>query len=330
MPTDFMRVAGYPSLNFASGSTATWGGTRLRVALALDTTGSMDDNGKIAAMQSAAKQLIDTLAAQASTVDDVYVSVVPFAEMVNVGTVTRTPHGSIGPIGMPPTAAARNQLLRELQPLSEQSGSIGLPTATTPGTAASPTATSLMTPPVLRPRRRRRTIPTTRTVLQDLDCTGAPILAMTPINTAANVTTVKNKIDSLTAERRHQPGDRHGLGMDRRCCPVCPMAAPAKDPNYQYTDAIVLLSDGLNTIDRWYGDGSSPSSQVDARQKLLCDNIKTPVSGKSVVDLYDPGEHQRRPGVGGSAILRQPRKFLFDDDRLRHCRCLQRDRHLAV
>jgi hypothetical protein len=49
-----------------------------------------------------------------------------------------------------------------------------------------------------------------------------------------------------------------------------PMNAPVKDTNYTYKDAIVLLSDGLNTQNRWY----SNASQIDARQKLLCDNAK--------------------------------------------------------
>jgi len=49
-----------------------------------------------------------------------------------------------------------------------------------------------------------------------------------------------------------------------------PFNAPAKDPNYTYKDAIILLSDGLNTQNRWYNN----ASQIDARQKILCDNAK--------------------------------------------------------
>jgi hypothetical protein len=49
-----------------------------------------------------------------------------------------------------------------------------------------------------------------------------------------------------------------------------PLNAPAKDPNYTYKDAIILLSDGLNTQNRWY----SNAAQIDARQKILCDNAK--------------------------------------------------------
>ena len=46
------------------------------------------------------------------------------------------------------------------------------------------------------------------------------------------------------------------------------------DPNFQYQQIIILLTDGLNTQDRWYGNGSTPSPQVDARQQILCNNIK--------------------------------------------------------
>jgi Flp pilus assembly protein TadG len=56
-----------------------------------------------------------------------------------------------------------------------------------------------------------------------------------------------------------------------------PMNAPALDSNYTYKQAIILLSDGLNTEDRWpsYGNGSTQyNGLIDARQKILCDNIK--------------------------------------------------------
>jgi hypothetical protein len=49
-----------------------------------------------------------------------------------------------------------------------------------------------------------------------------------------------------------------------------PFNAPSKDPNYTYRDAIILLSDGLNTQNRY----SSTASQIDARQALLCNNAK--------------------------------------------------------
>ena len=49
-----------------------------------------------------------------------------------------------------------------------------------------------------------------------------------------------------------------------------PFTAPALDPNYTYYQIIILLTDGLNTQDRWY----SVQSDIDARQTLTCNNIK--------------------------------------------------------
>ncbi len=38
---------------------------------------------------------------------------------------------------------------------------------------------------------------------------------------------------------------------------------------------MILLSDGLNTQDRWYGDGSNQSTQVDGRMSTACTNLKS-------------------------------------------------------
>src|SRR5947209_303125 len=84
--TDFMKVAGFPNINFNSSSTAAWGTVRMRVAMVLDNTGSMADDGKMPAMQNAAKSLIDQLSALSKTDGDMYISVVPFARDVNVGS----------------------------------------------------------------------------------------------------------------------------------------------------------------------------------------------------------------------------------------------------
>ncbi len=58
-----------------------------------------------------------------------------------------------------------------------------------------------------------------------------------------------------------------------------PLTAPAKSSSYTYSDVIILLSDGLNTLDRWYGNGSSTNTSVDDRMydssgKGTCANIK--------------------------------------------------------
>ena len=63
--TDFLKVAGFPTLNFNTTSTAAWGNVRMRVAMALDNTGSMGQDGKIGALRTAASSLVDQLSALA-------------------------------------------------------------------------------------------------------------------------------------------------------------------------------------------------------------------------------------------------------------------------
>jgi hypothetical protein len=60
-----------------------------------------------------------------------------------------------------------------------------------------------------------------------------------------------------------------------------PMTMPAKDANYTYKEVIILLSDGLNTQNRWNGNGSDHSTSVDNRMHYAsgsgigtCKNIK--------------------------------------------------------
>ncbi len=48
-----------------------------------------------------------------------------------------------------------------------------------------------------------------------------------------------------------------------------PFTAPPMDPNYTYSQVIILLTDGLNTQNRW----TSTQSSIDARQQLTCNNI---------------------------------------------------------
>ena len=83
--TQFMKVAGFPQLNFNSTSTTKWGDARMRVAMALDVTGSMDDDNKMSNMQTAAKSMIDTLSKLNKITGDVYISIIPFSKDVNIG-----------------------------------------------------------------------------------------------------------------------------------------------------------------------------------------------------------------------------------------------------
>ncbi|MGZ5926318.1 MAG: hypothetical protein ACXWLJ_06540, partial [Rhizomicrobium sp.] len=79
------------------------------------------------------------------------------------------------------------------------------------------------------------------------------------------------KIDSMVANggTNQTIGLAHGMQVQMTGDPYNAPALPANTTRY-----IILLSDGLNTMDRWYGDGSNQSTQVDARMALACTNAK--------------------------------------------------------
>src|SRR5262249_24383556 len=85
LDAQFVRVLGYDTFHVGDSSSAKWGLTRLRVALVLDNTGSMADAGKMTAVKTATKNLIDQLHGAVTTSGDIYVSIIPFSKDVNLG-----------------------------------------------------------------------------------------------------------------------------------------------------------------------------------------------------------------------------------------------------
>jgi Flp pilus assembly protein TadG len=86
MNTDFLGVLGMKELKIAATSTVVWGSTKLRVALALDNTGSMSYYNKLPALKTASRQLLTQLQGAAKTPGDVRVAIIPFSTDVNIGT----------------------------------------------------------------------------------------------------------------------------------------------------------------------------------------------------------------------------------------------------
>ena len=76
-----------------------------------------------------------------------------------------------------------------------------------------------------------------------------------------------------------------------------PFTVPAMDPDFKYQQVIILLTDGLNTQDRWY----NTATDIDARQQIACDNVK---SGQNR-SLHHSGQHWRRSDIDPAAELRQ-------------------------
>jgi Flp pilus assembly protein TadG len=86
MPTTFMRILGINQVNVSAQTVITRQTSGLEVALVLDNTYSMTTSNKIGALKSAVHQLLDILYGSNDTVNNLWVSVVPFIAAVNVGT----------------------------------------------------------------------------------------------------------------------------------------------------------------------------------------------------------------------------------------------------
>lgn len=84
VPTTFMKVLGFSTVDISASSTVKWGNSRLRVALVLDNTGSMATSNKMTALKNATNNLLTQLKTAAVNNGDVYVSIIPFAKDVAV------------------------------------------------------------------------------------------------------------------------------------------------------------------------------------------------------------------------------------------------------
>jgi len=253
--TSFMKVAGFPNVNFNTSSTTAWGNVRMRVALVLDVTGSMNDDGKMTAMKPAAKALIDQIGALAKNPGDVYISVVPFAKDVNVGASNynqswinwtdwdnnnQTCNGG-GRNCTPKNHDTWNGCVTDRDQNYDTKN-------TTPTGSAS-----------------------TQFYAEQYDSCPAELMPL-----SYDFGALKTKVDSLVPNG----GTNQPIGIAwgwQSLAQGAPLNAPAEDPNYTYKKVLIVMSDGLNTQDRWpaYGNGQTQfGGQIDARQRIQCDNIK--------------------------------------------------------
>ncbi|MGY0573432.1 pilus assembly protein TadG-related protein [Bradyrhizobium sp. RDM12] len=356
--SDFMQIAGFPTLGFNTTSTSTWGNAKMRVALVLDNTGSMSQNGKITALRNAVAGsggLIDQLSALSKNNGDVYISVVPFAKDVNVGSsnyaqswidwtsweaeapdlVSSKPSNwaTIGPGSNCPWTMSRNGFTCVNGPGSRSAVSTipnsgsnkGLICPGTDGSnsykyhylingcydsvASGSTYTHTWRPNSrstwsgcitdrTQPYDEQSTAPSAGNVATLFPaeqyyengtsyCSSSASPNLKPIIPLSyNWSALKNAVNAM------QPtgGTNQAIGLAwgwQSLLQGDPLNAPAESTTSgtTYNRVIILLSDGLNTEDRWpaYGDGSNQTTtygnstfpgSIDARQQTQCDNIR--------------------------------------------------------
>ncbi len=317
VPTAFLGIIGYNNITVNGSSTTSWGSSRLRVALVLDNTGSMADDGKIAALKSSTKALLTQLQNAAGTNGDVYVSIIPFNHDVNVGpnnyngtwidwddwetangswqtttTCTGTSRRgrsrcSSNQTWVPASYSTWNGCITDRDQNYDQTV-----TAANPADASLPAASA--------------------STLYPADQYSSCPLAM--MGLSYNWTAMSSLVDQMQPNgNTNQP-----IGLVWGWLSLVgggPLTAPAKDSNYKYTDVIVLMSDGLNTQNRW----SSDQATIDKRMydssnsgAGTCANIKN--SGVTLYTIQvntggDPLSTLLQNCAGGPDKFADPTKF---------------------
>jgi Flp pilus assembly protein TadG len=286
VPTDFMQLVGFHTMSFNVSSTSTWGTSLLRIALVLDTTGSMSSSGKMTALKPAATALVSQLSGLARNPGDVYISVVPFEANVNVGSFNGVSNTSATWLRWdewdPVSSPACNGPNRSVQLWSPNLAKAECDAHNAMyGTTWNHTM-STKNPPshsqwngCVSDRDQNYDISSTAPssnatnfyANQEFKCPSVPVLPMTN-----NWTNVNSAINALVPNG----GTNQTIGLLWGWLSLLqqsPLNAPAEDPNNKYQHIIILFTDGLNTMDRWYGDGSDTSTQVDGRMTQLCQAI---------------------------------------------------------
>jgi len=278
VPTVFMGVMGFSKITVNGSSTAKWGSERLRVALALDNTGSMADDGKMTALKSATKSLLTQLKAAAGTNGDVYVSIIPFSKDVNVGSSNYSANW----IDWDDWESANGSW----QYVQTCSGSSRRGRSRCSGSNQWVVANHNTWNGCVTDRDQSFDQTITAPIASDADLPNGQASTLFPAEQYGQCpvammglnydwTSMNSLIDSMTPNgNTNQP-----IGLVWAWQSLVgggPLTAPAKDSNYTYKDIIILMSDGLNTADRWYSQQTPVDNRMVNTGNGLgtCANIK--------------------------------------------------------
>jgi Flp pilus assembly protein TadG len=366
---NFMGLMGISSMKVAADSQVKWGNTKMRVALVLDNTGSMSDDGKMPALITATNSLLTQLKNAATNNGDVYVSIIPFVKDVNMGAsnynanwidwtdwesppdilgtwipnnqdnwdqtgpgddcpFTNNSHGfycAPNPTSSSTTSSVpssgtykgyicpsndtgkKNSALAGLayngcytsvsttqQVSSGWSASCGsYSNCSCSGSGSTKKCTRTYykhdwvvnnhntwngcvvdrgnsTAPSSGNYDQNATLPTTTNSATQYAAEqygSCPAAAVMQLN--YNWSTMTSLVNSMSPNGNTNQGIGLQIGW-QSLVGGGPFTVPAKDPNYKYTDVIILMTDGLNTQNRWYTSQTS----IDTRQATTCTNVK--------------------------------------------------------
>jgi Flp pilus assembly protein TadG len=301
VPTQIVKWV-KPTIPVTASTTVVWGQTKLWVSLVLDNTGSMcepfdSDNNcanpnsgdKIAVLKVASHNLLTMLQSASNNPGDVQVAIIPFTKDVNLGSsysgqswMDWSLYGTCNISGIIDQSDCQNTHGTWTTSRSGNSCSISGKTSKNSCQNATGTWTAStkrnwngcvtdrggVSAPSSNNYDELNTAPTssdTASYFTAEQYSACPE-ALQPLTDSW--TTLGSEIDGMVANGNTNQtiGLAWGWQALSNSAPLNPGALPA-----QTQQIIILLSDGLNTQNRW----SSSQSSIDAREKAACDNAKT-------------------------------------------------------
>ncbi|MGC9953717.1 MAG: TadE/TadG family type IV pilus assembly protein [Rhizomicrobium sp.] len=293
MPTTLVSVVGIKTLAISASTKVVWGQLKLRVALVLDNTGSMcepdnqpctndnNSNIKINALKTATTNLLSMLKGVAVNAGDVTIAIVPFTTGVNVGTANKNASW-LTYVPWDATGSGYGSY-QNSHGNSCTKGTYGC------NWVATDSDHSTWTGCVMDRNQDydvQNTLPATGTTATlfpaapaglysqsnwSLTCP-TKLIGMTDVLNSTGWSNLNTTVSNMTAggATNQAIGLAWGWMLMTSGSPIVdPGALPANTQQ-----VIILLSDGLNTQDRWTGSGSSQDSGTDARMNLVCSNAK--------------------------------------------------------
>lgn len=260
VPMTFLNIIGIASKDVAVTSKAAWSSRRLRVALALDNTGSMAGS-KLSALKEATTNLLEKLQGESTTDGDIYVSIIPFNKDVNLGTAFYKS-----------SMISWTKTGQYCTKKTDGSGGYNCTANTTLWKGGSNYASW---GGCVADRDKDNNVNNDISVTAAIDeSTRYPaessdvcLSQITPMTN--NWTVLDNAVKALSANG--PTNQTIGLVWAWQSLKSAePLSAPPKVANFDYQDVIILLSDGDNTMNRFGGTGTAISTQVDERMSKVC------------------------------------------------------------
>jgi Flp pilus assembly protein TadG len=225
--TVFGKLISLSNVKFTPSTTVAYKTRKIELALVLDITGSMADDGKIAALRSAARDLIDVMQANNPDPGAVRIGIVPYSASVNVGSAYYTAATNV--VGGHDTCVVERQ--------------------TMPGAIFDDA-----------PGPGRWVATSSRYDNRSYFCPNAQIIPLQDVSVAAQKTALQNLVASL-----HADGSTAGhIGLAWGWYMLSPnwqgFWPPSSSPKNNGSDvlkAVLLMTDGIFNTSYWTPNGAS-------------------------------------------------------------------------